>query len=109
MGLRLCLDAADSLARTIAPAPSEIPEALPVFVCVCVGGGGEGGHVHNDGNAYVLNIMASTKVNQNWQRTEIVNEMRESVTSAPAVTQPSFWNKAGSLATPAIDRRVGCC
>ena len=103
MGWRLCLDAADSLARTIAPAPSEIPEALPVFVCV------RGGHVHNDGNAYVLKIMASTKMNRNWQRTEIVNEMRESVTSVPAVTQPSFWNKAGSLATPAIDRRVGCC
>lgn len=45
------MDAADSLARTIAPAPSEIPEALP-------GEGEGGGGVHIGGNAYVSNIMA---------------------------------------------------
>ena len=32
MGLRPCLEAAASLARTMAPAPSEMPEALPAGV-----------------------------------------------------------------------------
>ena len=68
MGLRLCLDAAASLARTMAPAPSEIPDALP---------------------AQVKMRRRARGGNANGDR--------------PAVTQPSFWNKAGSFATPGQD------
>jgi hypothetical protein len=34
MGFRLCFEAAASLASTMAPAPSEMPEALPEWCCV---------------------------------------------------------------------------
>ncbi len=68
MGLRLCLDAAASLARTMAPAPSEIPDALPA--------------------PGVMRRRACEGIANG---------------SRPAVTQPSFWNKAGSFATPGND------